>query len=541
MLKESEIDGNKMIKKIIFYIVIFSSAIFAQMSDFEIMPHQINFMNKFERIKRVKMFNRGTNEVKIDSINYDSSMLYIRNNNFSNFPLILEPDSSVSIDVLLNNYFTLQGNDSTSVISVYINGINNPRNVTVGVDFQMLHEMDGIIKGSVKDSSNYLSDAKIYFFFAGIYLVDSTNTNSEGNYEKQLRSGDYYVASQKDGYYMQYGNLKNSNLEADFIEVRRDYPKTVDFILDAEIETNLSISGVVYDVFSDLVLNKAIVVVRKGDHDPTKIQASMQLDLSRDYSVMTNSKGEFNVKNIQGGGDYYLQAFSHFYIPGYFNDMQKHETNWQNANSISVFGSEIGKNIYLDRDSSYGGGIARGHVRRNIIQSDSTKNALIYAVSTSNNKAYAYGYSKASGDFDLRDLPRGNYKLVTDKIGYESSTSNDFFLGLTQDTVANIDLLLLPTTVENNNQIVSVFNLSQNYPNPFNPSTTIEFSIVKNENVTLTIYDQLGQKVAQLLSGDYSPGIYQVSFDASQLSSGIYIYQLKSTSNMIAKKMELLK
>jgi len=487
------------------------------------------------------MFNKGTADVKIDSIRYDLSMLHIRNNNFTNFPLVLAPDSAISIDVLLNSYFNLNNNDSTTVISIYIDGTNDPRNLNVGVYFQMLREMDGTIHGSVKDSSNYIEGAKIYFFFAGIYLVDSTATDANGNYAKQLRAGNYFVTAQKDGYYMQYGNLKNSNLEADFIEVRKDIPKTVDFILEAELETNLSISGVVYDILNDVVLNKAIVVVRKGDHDPTKIQASSLIDISRDYAVMTNSKGEYNIRNIQAGGGYYIQAFSQFYIPGYFNEMKMHETNWQNANSINVFGGETGKDIYLDRDSSFGGGVAKGHVRRNIAQPDSTKNALIYAISTSNNKAYTYSFANASGDFGLQDLPGGNYKLVTDKIGYNSSISNDFYIGSTQDTVLNIDLVLLPTSVKQINQIISTFSLSQNYPNPFNPSTKIFFTLKNNSNVTLSIYNIVGEKVAVVVNEYKNAGSFTVNYNASQLSSGVYFYELKADANRLVKKMILMK
>jgi len=535
------INGSKMIKKIIFYLVIISSSLFAQISDFEVMPNQINFMNRFERIKRVRMMNRGVNDVIIDSISYNSSILYIRNNNFSKFPLILEPDSAISIDVIFKNYINLSVIDSTTTISIYFNGDNNPRNITASVHFRLLNDMFGKIMGSVKDSVISLPDTKIYFFFAGIYLVDSTTTDNNGNYEKQLRSGNYFVAARKEGYYMQYENQKNSNLEANFIKVRKDTTQIVDFILDAEMETNFSISGVIYDILTNVVLNKAIVVVRKGDHEPTKIQASSLVNLTRDYSVMTNSKGEFNINNIQVGGNYYIQAFSQFYIPGYYNNINNHEINWQNANPIRVFGGEIEKNIYLDRDSSFGGGVAIGNVRQNIIQVDSSNKSLIYAISTSNNKAYNYSFSNSSGEFGLRDLPYGNYKLVTDKIGFNSSTSNNFYINSAQDSVANIDLLLLPTSVEHFNQIVSKFTLSQNYPNPFNPYTQIDFAMTNDDYITLTIYNLLGQIVSEIVNGYFSAGIYKVIFDASQLSSGIYIYQLKSSSNMIAKKMELLK
>lgn len=511
------------------------------MSEFVIMPHHISFMNKFEKRKIVRLINKGQNNISIDSIKYDQSMLHLRNNNFSDFPFSLLPDSSLSIDVLLANYFTLQGEDSSTVINVYSNSRDSVKNISVNIEFQMFHRMDGKISGSVSDSLNYLADAKVYFFFDGIYLIDSTTTDIDGNYEKELRYGNYFVSAVKRDYYLQYSDFKNSPLDADFVEVKKDNPKIINFILEQEVETDLSISGKVLDIFSDDVLSKAIVVVRKGDHNPTKIQASSTTDPMRDYSVMTNSNGEYNIRNIQTGGDYYLQAFSQYYIPGYFNHMSNHETHWQNADSINIHGFESNKNVYLDRDSSYGGGVARGHVRKNNNLSDTTKNSLIYAVSTSNNKVYNYSYSRTTGDFNLPALPSGNYKLVTEKIGYESSESNDFVVGTTQDTIINIDLILIPTSIKQTSEMATTFSLSQNYPNPFNPSTTIEFTIDKYDNISLTIYNLLGQKVAELLSGNFNAGTYKVQFDASKLSTGIYIYQLKSSYNVIAKKMELLK
>lgn len=86
------------------------------------------------------------------------------------------------------------------------------------------------------------------------------------------------------------------------------------------------------------------------------------------------------------------------------------------------------------------------------------------------------------------------------------------------------------------------FSLSQNFPNPFNPSTSISFTVAKNELVTLKVYNTLGQEVASLFNAQAETGkTYNVSFDASKLTSGIYFYQLNHGSNSITKKMTLIK
>ncbi len=85
------------------------------------------------------------------------------------------------------------------------------------------------------------------------------------------------------------------------------------------------------------------------------------------------------------------------------------------------------------------------------------------------------------------------------------------------------------------------YQLSQNYPNPFNPTTNIKFSIPASGFVTLKIYNTLGQEVASLINEFKSAGTYQVDFNASNLTSGMYIYTLTSGNYKISKKMILMK
>ncbi|HQJ45082.1 MAG TPA: immune inhibitor A, partial [Ignavibacteriaceae bacterium] len=88
---------------------------------------------------------------------------------------------------------------------------------------------------------------------------------------------------------------------------------------------------------------------------------------------------------------------------------------------------------------------------------------------------------------------------------------------------------------------VSDFALEQNYPNPFNPSTKINYSIKEKGNVELKIFDLLGSEIATLVNTEQNAGHYEVYFDASGLSSGIYLYTIKSGSFVQARKMVLLK
>ncbi len=90
-------------------------------------------------------------------------------------------------------------------------------------------------------------------------------------------------------------------------------------------------------------------------------------------------------------------------------------------------------------------------------------------------------------------------------------------------------------------ELPASFTLQQNYPNPFNPTTMIQYSIPKESNVTLQVFDVLGRLVTTLVNGNQAAGKYSVSFDASKLSSGVYVYQLSTPNKVITKKMMLLK
>ena len=99
-----------------------------------------------------------------------------------------------------------------------------------------------------------------------------------------------------------------------------------------------------------------------------------------------------------------------------------------------------------------------------------------------------------------------------------------------------------PTGVKNENVPVPLtFNLSQNYPNPFNPSTKIKYNIASAGNVKLTVYNVLGQEIAELVNGEVSAGLHEVTFNASSLPSGAYLYKLEQGSSVMVKKMLLLK
>jgi F5/8 type C domain/Secretion system C-terminal sorting domain len=116
--------------------------------------------------------------------------------------------------------------------------------------------------------------------------------------------------------------------------------------------------------------------------------------------------------------------------------------------------------------------------------------------------------------------------------------------GVTAFSINEIEIYGVPniTGITGNNSLIpSEYSLFQNYPNPFNPSTTIRFTIPKASYVNLTVFNILGQRVEAILNKELSAGTYNITFDASKYSSGVYFYTLKTGDYLLTKKMILLR
>jgi hypothetical protein len=85
------------------------------------------------------------------------------------------------------------------------------------------------------------------------------------------------------------------------------------------------------------------------------------------------------------------------------------------------------------------------------------------------------------------------------------------------------------------------YELGQNFPNPFNPSTTIRYGLPQKSVVHLSIFNTLGQQVAQIVNGDRDAGYHEVRLDGSTLSSGVYFYRLRAGDFTETKRLLLLR
>jgi hypothetical protein len=126
--------------------------------------------------------------------------------------------------------------------------------------------------------------------------------------------------------------------------------------------------------------------------------------------------------------------------------------------------------------------------------------------------------------------------------------SNTATLGSTPNPDANdpawvsANILLVNLEQESSDEPIPInFSLSQNYPNPFNPSTVISYQLPVTRNVTLKVYDILGNEVAILVNEEKPAGNHKIEFNAGLLSSGVYFYQMKAGSFSQTRKMVLIR
>ncbi len=145
------------------------------------------------------------------------------------------------------------------------------------------------------------------------------------------------------------------------------------------------------------------------------------------------------------------------------------------------------------------------------------------------------------GDYDVVVLANVDGDPAHEVIytqGYSRANPTDEFV-----PIVILDVQFTPVSVERIEDFIPAnIYLDQNYPNPFNPTTVINFGVTKASNVDLRVYDMLGREVAVIVDNQFmEAGKYSSKFDASKLSSGVYLYKLKAGEFELTKKMQLIK
>jgi uncharacterized delta-60 repeat protein len=213
--------------------------------------------------------------------------------------------------------------------------------------------------------------------------------------------------------------------------------------------------------------------------------------------------------------------------------------------------NSLGDSVWVNR---YNGG-ASDIDGASAISLDKTGNVYVTGYSTNISTAFDFATMTYNTDGDLGwiiNYTNSDFAGSSDEpfAMFVDTSGIVYVTGMSALDYATIKYVPIPVSVEDApRNIPNQFALEQNYPNPFNPSTKIKYtiptvtlSLSKGDTyVTLKVYDVLGNEVATLVNEEKSAGSYEVTFNASQLSSGIYFYTLKAGSFIETKKLILMK
>ncbi|MCF8240061.1 MAG: M20/M25/M40 family metallo-hydrolase [Melioribacteraceae bacterium] len=134
--------------------------------------------------------------------------------------------------------------------------------------------------------------------------------------------------------------------------------------------------------------------------------------------------------------------------------------------------------------------------------------------------------------------------LYNKRVSLKFLLKSDSYLNYDGIYIDNVKITILtapPTSVDDKNKIANNYELMQNYPNPFNPVTTIGYSVAEKGMVTIKVFDVLGNEISTVMSDYKTPGKYSVQFDASNIPSGVYFYQMITAEFIDSKKLILVK
>ncbi len=376
-------------------------------------------------------------------------------------------------------------------------------------------------------------------------FVIKANVDSLGNYAVKLPPGGYIVFARAKGYAVEFYKEQSNLLSAQVVIAQKD-TIGVNFTLSPLPPVVLgAISGAVIDSVKNIFIPSRVIAFRDGwrVQDPSKI--------GRAYVTDTDSLGSYKFAELLPGTYVVMAVPLGNYTPAFYaNDTLN--VRWKRATKIVVNGNSVDNiNIYVKPFGLAPSGYTAitGNVSftgGNGNQNNSNRGgAVVYAYR--NGEVAGYSITAQDGNYALTGLAPGQYSVFVDKAGYNESsiaTVNASYNinGAPLPGVQNfsIDGTLGVTEKKTDVQPVN-YVLEQNYPNPFNPSTTISFSLPNSGNVSLKVYNVVGQEVAMLLNAYTTVGQYNVSFDASALSSGVYFYRLNAGSFSVVKKMMLLK
>jgi photosystem II stability/assembly factor-like uncharacterized protein len=245
----------------------------------------------------------------------------------------------------------------------------------------------------------------------------------------------------------------------------------------------------------------------------------------------TNSKGIFRSTN--GGQNWIASNAGFSYPPNPLTFCAKGTT---------IYAGNYGNGgFYASTDNGINWFIILAQSGNNVLTSLTYNNAVVVGIYnygggkilvTKNDGASWQDVSTGTSGF-----PEWKYTDIRSSLNYNGT----YFLGTYGKSIYSIPFNQIIGIKQISSSVPDKFLLYQNYPNPFNPSTNIKYQITYNSHINLKVFDIRGKEVITLVNEKQSPGIYEVTFDGSNLNSGVYFYQLITDNYRETKKLLLIK
>jgi hypothetical protein len=367
----------------------------------------------------------------------------------------------------------------------------------------------------------------------------------------QLYPGRYIAFARAKGYSTEFYYEKSDLLSADLFFVD---PTGMPIVQPAPNFTLIplppvvlgEIKGSVLDSVLDIPVPARVIAFR----DRWRFNDNHRI--SRVYVTDTDSTGAYAFSDLLPGTYVVMAVPLGNYTPAYYTNNDSVTYRWKRASKIVINGNSVDDiNIYVKQFGSFNNGYTNifGSVTfsgegNNGLNGNAKAGAFVYAYR--NGEFAGYAMTNAEGSYSINGLAAGYYYVFVDKPGFNESSTvmvNTGYDITGSPLSASADFTVTSTTsvVVDRTVLPTAYVLEQNYPNPFNPTTSIRYSLPTAGNVTLKVFDIVGKEVATLVNGFQQNGQYTVTFNASNLSSGMYFYRLETGSMTQVKKMVLLK
>lgn len=409
------------------------------------------------------------------------------------------------------------------------------------IDFTL--ERGGSISGLVASESDSLpiAGALVKVFSSNNRRHLRTYSGNNGEYRVDgLPTGAYFVQVIARGFFSEfYDNARGLGQATPIAVAAPDETSDIDVYLEPKERRRGTIAGrVASDVDETPIFGAVVIAVRPNLRVP--------------QITFSGPDGNYELTDL-APGRYFVFAWAEGFIGEFYQDAPA----FRLADVVIVEPNQVTDAINFDLAPREQIGIyaVRGKIvvsgAGNSLASDHpVEGALVQA--KLNGEIEANAVTDANGEYVFFDLPAGAYEIEATAAGYADATfSSDVVVGDGQDAddvnlTMNVDNV---TDVDDDGTgaLPEVFALYQNYPNPFNPQTTIKYQLPQTSQVTLKIFNILGQEVRTLVKKQQPAGTHSVQWDGQdnlgrQASSGIYIFQINAGDAFkMSRRMLLLK